>query len=550
VTVTPDPVDVLVVGAGPTGLALAAQLAAFGTPFRIVDREPDPVHESRALAVQPRTLEVLAGLGIAQRLIERGNPAARLHLHAGDRTTELPLFDIGVDDTAFPFLLFVSQAETEAVLNTHLADEGVVVERGVELVSLHDDPAADHVACQLRDHGGRIEHLTARYVVGCDGAHSHVRASAGIEFPGSAYPQTFVLADLPADGLDPTAVHAYLAPVGMLFFFPLDHPAPWRLLAMRPHDPRSSTGEVEPPGLADLQALADTYTAGSVELGPPVWSTYFRIHHRHAHTYRSGRVFLAGDAAHIHSPAGAQGMNTGIQDAWNLGWKLALVAQGIAEPALLDTYQTEREPVGRDVLAFTDRAFRIATTTNAAARFARTRIAPHLLAAAARFRRGRATVLRTVAQLAITYRHSALSHDATRPPRRAPRAGDRLPDAPVETGGHTSTVHRALAAPRFHALLVGPTGAWPATTVTPLAQHYAGVAGLHRLDLRPGDGVIHDPARLAHKRLGLTRPGESATYLVRPDGHIAYRSAGASPDGLRAYLDHWLLGTARAGTGT
>jgi 2-polyprenyl-6-methoxyphenol hydroxylase-like FAD-dependent oxidoreductase len=538
---TSDPVDVLVVGAGPTGLALAAQLQAFGTPFRIVDREPDQVHESRALAVQPRTLEVLAPLGIAQRLIERGNPAVRLQLHTRDRTRELPLFDIGVDDTAFPFLLFVSQAETEAVLNTHLADHGGTVERGVELVSLHDDADADHVVCQLRHPGGQAEHVTVRYVVGCDGAHSQVRASSGIEFPGSAYPQTFVLADLPADGLDPTAVHTYLAPAGMLFFFPLDHPAPWRLLAMRPPAPNADAHQPEPPTLRDLQALADTYTAGQVQLGQPVWSTHFRIHHRHAPTYRSGRVFLAGDAAHIHSPAGAQGMNTGIQDAWNIGWKLALVANGTADPALLDSYQIEREPVGRNVLGFTDRAFRIATTTNPVARFARTRIAPYLIAAAARVRRGRSTVLRTVAQLGINYRHSPLSHDATPPPRRGPHAGDRLPDAPSQTDNQPSTLHQVLTGPRFHVLLVGPTSAWPTDIVTPL-QHYAGIADLHRLDRRPGDRVIYDTDGLAHRRLGLTRPGEAATYLIRPDGYVAYRSAGSNPDGLHAYLDHWLPG--------
>ena len=250
------PLDVLVVGAGPTGLALAAQLRAFGTGFRVVDRQLDRVHESRALAVQPRTLEVLAGLGVAETMVERGNPAVRLQVHSGTRTTERPLFDMGLDDTAYPFLLFLSQAETDAILGEHLAGHGVTVERGVELVGMRDEPG--HVACTLRHHGdGRTEQVDARYVVGCDGAHSSVRAHAGIDFTGGAYPQTFVLADLDADGLDPGAVHVHLSRPGMLFFFPLGHPAPWRLLGMRPSaDEHTGSGD-EPPDLASLQAMAD-----------------------------------------------------------------------------------------------------------------------------------------------------------------------------------------------------------------------------------------------------------------------------------------------------
>ncbi|HET6664719.1 MAG TPA: FAD-dependent monooxygenase, partial [Acidimicrobiales bacterium] len=211
-----EPVEVLVVGAGPTGLTLAARLRSFGATFRIVDRQPDRVHESRALAVQPRTLEVLAGLGITETMVERGNPAVRLQMHIGSRRTEVPLFDIGLEDTAYPFLLFLSQAATEAILGEHLAQRGTPVERGVELIDLRQDP--DRVTSTLRHHDGRTEEVTARYVVGCDGAHSSVRDRAGIGFVGSAYPQTFVLADTDAEGLDPGAAHVYLAEPGMVFF--------------------------------------------------------------------------------------------------------------------------------------------------------------------------------------------------------------------------------------------------------------------------------------------------------------------------------------------
>src|SRR5690348_15462761 len=202
--------------------------------------------------------------------------------------------------------------------------------------------------------GGRT--VSAAYVVGCDGMHSAVRTAAGIPFEGGSYPQSFVLADAEADGLETGAVHGFLSGSGLLFFFPLGTPATWRLLAMRP-----STEDV-PPGtpvtLEDVQALADTYTGHSVRLRDPVWMTNFRLHHRAATHYRSGRAFLAGDAAHVHSPAGGQGMNTGIQDAVNLGWKLASVVRGLTDESVLDTYEPERAPVGRMVVRFTDRIFR------------------------------------------------------------------------------------------------------------------------------------------------------------------------------------------------
>jgi 2-polyprenyl-6-methoxyphenol hydroxylase-like FAD-dependent oxidoreductase len=303
--------------------------------------------------------------------------------------------------------LFLSQAETEAILNQHLAQGDVTIERGVELTGLEQSPG--HVSCTVR-HYGRTETIDTDYVVGCDGAHSSVRAHAGITFAGGAYPQTFVLADLDAEGLEAGAAHVHLSGAGMLFFFPLAQPAPWRLLGMQtPADHARS--EPEPPDVAELQALADADTAGEVRLRDPMWATYFRLQHRHATSYRSDRVFLAGDAAHVHSRAGAQGVNTGIQDAWNLGWKLALVTNGTANPALLDTYQTERQPVGRYVLRFTDRAFTPATSTNPLLRLLRTHAAPRLIRLALGFRRGRAMSFRALSQLAINYRSSPAAEE-------------------------------------------------------------------------------------------------------------------------------------------
>jgi len=532
-----EPVDVLVVGAGPTGLTLAAQLQAFGTSFRLVDRQLDRVHESRALAVQPRTLEVLTGLGLADIMVERGNPAVELEMHGRSRTTRGPLFDIGLDDTRFPFLLFLSQAETEAILGEHLVGGGATIERGVELVGLAGH--THHVACTLRHLAGRVEDIEARYVVGCDGAHSAVRQLAGIEFTGARYPQTFVLADLDADGPRREAVHAYMGDDGPLFLFPLGRPATWRMLAM---DPPSAGGSVdEPPDLDQLQALVDRYTGGAVHVHDPVWATYFRIHHRHAGLYRRGRAFLAGDAAHIHSPAGAQGMNTGIQDAWNLGWKLALVVAGDACADLLATYETERMPVGRGVLRFTDRAYRIATSRNALVRWLRTTLAPELVRLALSSRRGRALAFRSLAQLAINYRNSPASEEGHPPLRPGPRAGDRLPDAPVTPfGRYPTTLHQVLAPSRFHLLLSGPPDAWPPGDAENRSARTTRIDA-HRLVRQPRPGALHDPAGKAHERLALPGPPLAAHHLVRPDGYIAYRAAGTDFAGLNAYLARWGL---------
>src|SRR5215470_17661852 len=465
---TGELVEVLVVGAGPTGLALAAELAAFGVRARLIDRGLDRVLESRALAIQPRTLEVLAGLGVTDELVAGGNRAVQLRVHVPGRVLTVPMFDFGLEDTAYPFLLFLSQAETERVLGEYLAAAGVPVERGVELAGLSN--AADAATATLRHRDGRAEVVSARYVAGCDGGHSTVRRLAGIRFEGSSYPQTFVLADTEADGVEPGAAHVFLSETGMLFFFPLGTPATWRLLAMRP--PADRTPPDTPLVLDEVQALATTYTGGTVRLHDPVWMTNFRLHHRAATRYRAGPVFLAGDAAHVHSPVGAQGMNTGIQDAVNLGWKLALTLRGVTGPALLDTCEAERAPIGRMVLRFTDRAFTIATSTKPIVRFARTRLGPAAIPLALKVRTARAYAFRTVAQLDIRYRHSPLSQDGPNPPRKGPKAGDRLPDASVVHDGQPTRLHRAMATAGWHLLLCGPPDAWPTRTMTQLRERY------------------------------------------------------------------------------
>lgn len=443
--------EVLIVGAGPTGLTLAAQLRTFGTNFRIIDRQPDRVHESRALGVQARTLEVLQALGLGERLVAAGRTSTRLMIHFEDRVAEAELGGFRTADTRFPFILFLSQAETERILNGHLAENGVRVERRVELVDFHESDAG--VDCTLRHGDGREERVRAAYLIGCDGTHSTVRKGAGISFEGGAYPQDFVLGDVEADGpLARDALHSFPGRRGFAMFFPLGAPTTWRVVAMTADGGRAApdaphTSELS---LPELQAIVDGATGGTIRLRDPAWLARFHLHHRQTARYRAGRIFLAGDAAHIHSPVGAQGMNTGIQDAWNLGWKLALALRGWADHALLDSYEAERWPVGRTLLGTTDRAFGLLTrymSASAVAAWFRRVVVSRVLPRVLRMERLRTFAFGFISQLRIRYRENPAVMEGTPPLKAGPSAGDRLPDAPVVHDGKATFLQQEVAGP-------------------------------------------------------------------------------------------------------
>jgi 2-polyprenyl-6-methoxyphenol hydroxylase-like FAD-dependent oxidoreductase len=545
--------DVLIVGSGPTGLALASQLRSFGTPFRIIDRSFDRARESRALAVQARTLEILQSVGLADRLVARGNPSARLVFHfEGGRSAEVRLGDFAAHDTRFPFILFVSQAETETLLGSHLTSNGVAIERGLELVDFStDDTGVDVV---LRHSDGHEERTRASYLVGCDGAHSVVRKRVGIPFEGDAYLQDFLLGDLEAiansAALVPNALNSFGGRHGTAMFFPLSHPATWRVIAMsgrtarqRPTKPdsrdRPITGELS---LSELQAVVDGATDTEVRLHDPVWLAHFRLHHRQATKYRAGRVFIAGDAAHIHSPVGAQGMNTGIQDAWNLGWKLAFVASGAAKPELLDSYEAERWPVGRTLLRYTDRIFGVFTramSSSAVAAWVRRTVVARVLPRVMAAERIRALLFRFVSELGIGYPRSPIVTEGTPSLRKGPRAGDRLPDATVTRNGQESTLQHEVVGPCLCLLLCGPVEEWSVSTDAIRAcSTYSHLVTVKYLTRSPVPDALVDGSGAAFERLGVRK---TAQYLVRPDGYVAYRCAGTVLRGVEQYLGRWLI---------
>jgi 2-polyprenyl-6-methoxyphenol hydroxylase-like FAD-dependent oxidoreductase len=546
-TTTSD-VDILIVGAGPTGLSLCAQLCSFGVRARIIDRALDRAHESRALGVQARTLELLQTLGLGDALVARGNPSAQLVLHVeGHVAAEVELGRFAGTDTRYPFVLFVSQAETERLLGDHLAAQGVAIERGVDLIDFA--PNADTIDCALRRGDGRTEAIRVRYLVGCDGAHSTVRRGAGIAFEGDAYLQDFLLGDVEADASPDAsfvlnALHPFVGRHGIAIFFPLGRPATWRVIAMSSgaaKTTRTSASAADKPltselSLEELQTVVDGATGGGVALRDPVWLAHFHLHHRQAAHYRRGSTFLAGDAAHIHSPVGAQGMNTGIQDAWNLGWKLALVTKGLATPRLLDSYEAERWPVGRTLLRYTDRIFDVlvrSLSDSALVSWIRRRVAATVVPEVLTSKRLRAFGFRFISELGIRYRRSPAVTEAAPRLKTGPRAGDRLPDACLTLDGETVWLQEAVVGPGLTLVLCGDAETWDAARLTGQAALHSGLLRIVHLTRRPARGALVDERGEAFARLGVEDTGQ---YLVRPDGYVGFRCAGRDLDALERYL--------------
>jgi len=517
---------------------LASALQAFGVRLRIVDRLIDRAHESRALVIHARSLEILRDLGVVETLLRRGNTSTRIAVHpSATKTFVVPFDDIGAVDTEFPFILFISQAETEAVLGDHLASVGQRVDRGVEVTSLVPDETG--VQCTLSRLDGGEERLHATYEAGCDGAHSFVRKTAGIPFKGDAYPQTFVLGDVEVDGaIVPNALNLFFGENGVAAFFPLGRPRTWRMIAIAPPEVGAQVNPTDRPLLTldELQRIADESVPIPLRLRDPDWLANFRLHHRQAEHYRAGRFFLAGDAAHVHSPAGGQGMNTGLQDAWNLGWKLALAIRDIGGARVLDSYEAERLPVGQFLLRYTDRLFagfaRVARG-GIVSKIFRTVFERILLPRATSSPKGRARAFRIISQLGIRYRSSPIVEEGKSGFSNGPHAGDRFPDAPVTVRSQPTRLHHELIGFRFHMLLCGPETAWDSAAILRLEKAHAGLLSTRNLSTAGSESVLCDPGGTVLALLGVQ---DQAIYIIRPDGHVSYRSAGASLDGAVAHL--------------
>ncbi len=471
--------DVLIAGAGPTGLVLALILKTSGAAVRIVDKAAEPGTTSRALAVQARTMEFYRQLGLADAVVAEGRNvlAANLWTH-GRHRARLDIGRYGQGLSPFNFPLIYAQDAHERLLIRALADLGVTVERPVEMARF--DETSDGIRAFLRHDDGAEEVCEARYIVGCDGARSVVRHAIGAEFPGGTYEHLFYVADVQASGPALNGeLHVDLEDADFLAVFPLKADGHARLIGTvrgerAAHPDKLSFEDVGRKAMANLK----------VEVARVNWFSTYHVHHRVADRFRKGRAFLAGDAAHIHSPVGGQGMNTGIGDAVNLAWKLAMAVKGQADDRLLDTYQPERIAFANRLVATTDRAFTFVTSPGPVARFVRTRLAPAVLSRAIRLPGAQRLAFETVSQTVIAYPDSWLSESG---------AGQRLPWTPLAGGGDN------------HANLEGFV--WRA--------HVYGEA--------PGGIDVGVPLAVfpwedRFEAAGLKR---DALYLLRPDGYVA-----------------------------
>ncbi|RSD17088.1 FAD-dependent oxidoreductase [Amycolatopsis eburnea] len=481
--------EVLIAGAGPTGLTLACELARGGVPFRLVEAAPVPRPGSRGKGVQPRTLEVFDDLGVVDRVLAHGRLGMPIRSTGPDGRVTSNEPDPGErPGIPYPAGLITPEWRVEEALRLRLAELGGTVEFGTALDGF--EQSGDGVSAVLvKD--GETETVTARWLVGCDGGHSVVRKRAGIPFEGETRDEVrMIVADVRVDGLDREAWHMWRHAEGLVTLCPLPSTDLFQYQAS------VTPGQDPGLGLANLQAVLERRSGRTdVRLGEPEWVSLWRANVRLAARYREGRVFLAGDAAHIHSPAGGQGMNTGIQDAHNLGWKLAMGAS----PVLLDSYEAERRPVAADVLALSDARLKQAVDEKSIP-----------------IRRDARTT-----QLAVNYRGSVLARD-DRDEAAALRAGDRAPDATgLSTVDGACRLFDLTRGGRFTVLDFGNATLPPGPRIFRVVDRPAGA------------GEIADTAGRLAEAYGATG---RTLVLIRPDGHLGLISDAGDGEAVSAYL--------------
>lgn len=513
---------VLIVGAGPTGLMLAIQLARRGIRPMIIDRHSGPAQQSRAMGVQARTLEIYAKAGIIDAALTQGVRATGANLWANGRwTARLPLRDIGERRSPYPFLLLLGQDINERIMGARLGELGVSVEWRTELTAFTQ--TADHVDATLKLPDGATRRVRTEWLAGCDGSRSTVRELSGITFPGAPYEHTFFVADTEAVGaMKPGEGNVYFWRDGFHLFFPIRGRDRWRVIGILPGSLRSRNDLTFEEVVPSIRKEAGT----DLTFKTCDWFSTYRIHHRAAERFRDHRCFLLGDAAHIHSPAGAQGMNTGLQDAYNLAWKLAFAIEGRAKPALLDTYEQERLPVAQRLLRTTDRAFQLIVSDGWYARLIRTKLIARIAARALTFERVRALAFRTISQIGIRYRRSPLSRPLNKMPKGAPQAGDRFPwlRLKLRSSGEAEDLFEALDDTKFNLIVVGQS----------LPSERAGdLADLIRIHEVPVD--TENDAALTRAQVP-----QPSFYLLRPDGHVGLCGAHLTAGAVENYLSNWL----------
>ncbi len=509
---------ILIVGAGPTGLTAALELSRFNIPVRLIEKAEEAETTSRAVGVQARTLELMQQRGLAGEMVRLGNPAHGGTVYGGGKLVFR--LDFGHVDSHYDYLLFLSQAETERILREAVARQGVAIERGVELVGLSQDVLSHDpapVKAVLRHPDGHLEQAQAPWLISAEGAHSMVRTTLDMQFEGRTHAEFYALGDLLIEGdLPDTDFYIFSSPYGFMGLFPMGGRR-FRLIASNPFSTPSKDTE---PLLEELQRIYNQRSHIPARFHDMTWSSWFRINSRMVSQLKVGRLLLGGDSAHIHSPAGAQGMNTGIQDMIDLGWKLALVQQGRAPASLLDTYEQDRLPVMRAVLSKTEKLTGVIGSENPAVRAVFNHLGPYVGGAGL----VQETSTAGMSQVALGYRESPLSSNSAH--GGALRAGDRVPDMLVRhrTAGGAWVEGRLLDLldPSRFSLLVA----------------HADDAGLLGGGLRDAVAAFGDLALLIElapagdaadrAKYGTLLGRQGSVFLVRPDGYAGVASGSHS----------------------
>jgi 2-polyprenyl-6-methoxyphenol hydroxylase-like FAD-dependent oxidoreductase len=524
-------VPVVIIGAGPTGVMLAIELARRGIEVRVVDKQSARSPETRAIGIHARTLEVFHQVGIVEEFLALGHRVDGMTVHT--RARRRTCVNFGRLDSPYPFVLMLGQDQTQRILDQQLERLGVAIERGIEVLDL--EQSGDGVELTARSAGESDEQtLTADWVVGCDGAHSIVRRRLGVPFTGDDYGQDWLMSEVtihPPIECDRFHVFSYTDTPMVAFPLPAGR---WRLFL--PQVPNRA-GERHAPRMDEIERLAAARGPAGLKLTNPTLLAAFRCYRRSTNMMRDRRVLVAGDAAHIHSPAGGQGMNTGLHDAFNLGWKLALVAAGQSSTQLLDTYQDERLPIAAGVLALTHDLVRIFTISSPRKRWLRDHLLPIAMAVPVAER----GYTRRLSQISHTYRSGPLSLPTTR--RRVGSGsiapGDRLPSVPgLERNGEPVCTLDLISSPAHTLLVLTGDRADPQTAELAVARlaRYNGLVNTVTVtgpSKQHSLNVIADPNLAAHRRYQ-ARKGQ--LLLIRPDGYLAKRAPLNRPDIPARYL--------------
>ncbi len=511
--------DVIIIGAGPTGLSLACQFARYGVDFVVVEKNEGVTPFSKAIGVHARTLEIYEQIGLANKAIERGAIAGKIRLLAdGEVRGELDLSNIGEDLSSYPFMLILEQSKNEQLLYEYLQKHRKEVLWKTTLESFSQTEAG--ITARLKTDDGASQVIEAKYLVGCDGPKSRVRHGLGLEFQGNTFERIFYVADAQIDWLfSHDALHICLSKDSFLLFFPLKGEKRYRIVGNFPEEFSKDEGDIL---YEEIERQIKQKAKLELDIHDVEWFSTYKVHTRHAAEFSTGRCFLAGDAAHVHTPAGAQGMNTGIQDGYNLAWKLALVLEGMTDEKLLETYNEERLENARNLLETTDRLFQLGAGSEWYLAFLRTNVLPSVADYILSFDAVKKFVFPLISQIGINYRHSSLSEHAGDENFKV-KAGDRMPYFPVED----KSIYDKLHQPKFHFLIFSDAQDDFGALKTELESQYAELIDFSAVPLDPQAADVFGTDK-------------SFNVLLRPDNYIGFISAESSPDKLRIYLNKFV----------